>query len=116
MELRDQVISPEDLPARLAALPGWSGGTGGIGREYPAGWDAGAAMVPEIAALAAEMAHRPDLDIRWSALRVHMTTHTAGDVVTELDLAMAARPRVAVDDVERAGVGRDAPGRRARHG
>jgi len=44
-----------------------------------------------IAALAVEMAHRPDLDIRWTALRVFMTTHTAGDVVTELDLATAAR-------------------------
>jgi 4a-hydroxytetrahydrobiopterin dehydratase len=91
MELRDQVIHAEDLPARLAALPGWHGETTGISRDYPAGWDAAAAMVPEIAAVAVEMAHRPDLDIRWSALRVFMTTHTAGDVVTELDLAMAAR-------------------------
>jgi 4a-hydroxytetrahydrobiopterin dehydratase len=37
------------------------------------------------------MAHRPDLDIRWTGLHVFMTTHTAGDVLTELDLAMAAR-------------------------
>ena len=37
------------------------------------------------------MAHRPDLDIRWTGLHVFMTTHTAGDVVTELDLATAAR-------------------------
>ncbi len=91
MELRDQVIRAEDLPARLAALRGWRGDTSGISRAYPAGWDAAAAMVPEIAALAVEMAHRPDLDIRWSSLRVFMTTHTADDVVTELDLAMAAR-------------------------
>lgn len=47
--------------------------------------------MPQIASLAVEMAHRPDLDIRWTGLRVFMTTHTAGDVVTELDLAMAAR-------------------------
>lgn len=91
MALRDQIISPADLPRRLATLPGWQGDTAGIERTYPAGWDAAAAMVPEIAALAVEMAHRPDLDIRWSALRVFMTTHTAGDVVTELDLAMAVR-------------------------
>lgn len=91
MALRDQVISTADLPARLAALPGWHGDTSGISRDYPAGWDTAAAMVPDIAALAVEMAHRPDLDIRWSALRVFMTTHTAGDVVTELDLATAAR-------------------------
>jgi 4a-hydroxytetrahydrobiopterin dehydratase len=91
VELRDQVISAGDLPGRLAALPGWRGDTSGISRDYPVGWDEAAAMVPEIAALAVELAHRPDLDIRWAALRVFMTTHTAGDVVTELDLAMAAR-------------------------
>ena len=91
MALRDQIISPADLPERLAALPGWHGDTSGISRDYRAGWDAAAAMVPQIAALAVEMAHRPDLDIRWSALRVFMTTHTAGDVVTELGLAVAAR-------------------------
>jgi 4a-hydroxytetrahydrobiopterin dehydratase len=91
MELRDQVITAADLPERLAALGGWQGGTGGISREYPVGWDAAVVMAVRIGTLAVEMAHRPDLDIRWTGLRVFMTTHTAGDVVTELDLAMAAR-------------------------
>jgi 4a-hydroxytetrahydrobiopterin dehydratase len=91
MALRDQIIPAADLPGRLAALPGWQGGTAGIERTYPAGWDDGAAMVAEIIPLAVEMEHRPDLDVRWAGLRVFLTTHTAGDVVTELDLAMAAR-------------------------
>ena len=91
MELRDQLISAEDLPGRLAELDGWQGDTGGISREYPVGWDAAVAMAVRTGMLAVEMAHRPDLDIRWTGLRVFMTTHTAGDVVTELDLAMAGR-------------------------
>jgi 4a-hydroxytetrahydrobiopterin dehydratase len=91
MALRDQVIAPADLPGRLAALPGWQGDTTGIERTYAAGWDDAAAMVAQIIPLAVEMEHRPDLDIRWSGLRVFLTTHTAGDVVTELDLAMAGR-------------------------
>lgn len=91
MELRDQVISAVDLPERLAALSGWHGGTTGISHEYPAGWDAAVIMTVRIGMLAIEMAHRPDLDIRWTGLHVFMTTHTAGDVVTELDLAMASR-------------------------
>jgi 4a-hydroxytetrahydrobiopterin dehydratase len=91
MELREQVISSADLPGRLASLPGWHADGSGIARDYPAGWDEAAAMIPEIASLATEMEHRPDLDIRWPGLRVFLTTHTAGDVVTELDLAMAAR-------------------------
>jgi 4a-hydroxytetrahydrobiopterin dehydratase len=91
MELRDQVIPEASLPGRLAALPGWEGNAGGISREYPVGWDAAVAVAAGIGSLAVEMAHRPDLDVRWTGLRVFMTTHTAGDVVTELDLAMAAR-------------------------
>ena len=41
---------------------------------------------------AIELEHRPDIDIRWDRLTVYLTTHTAGDVVTELDfLELAAR-------------------------
>ena len=47
--------------------------------------------MPKVAALAVELEHRPDLDIRWGGLHVFLTTHTAGDVPTELDLTMAAR-------------------------
>ncbi len=102
MELRDQVIPADSLAARLAEIPGWQGDTTGISREYPIGWDAAVAVASRLGPLAVEMAHRPDLDIRWTGLRVFMTTHTAGDVVTELDLAMAAR----VDAlVEAAGAG-----------
>ena len=91
MELRDQVISPADLPERLAELPGWDGDASGISCDYPVGWDAAVVMAVRIGMLAVEMAHRPDLDIRWSGLNVFMTTHSAGDVVTELDFATAVR-------------------------
>jgi 4a-hydroxytetrahydrobiopterin dehydratase len=91
MELRDQIIAAADVPGRLSALPGWQGDTSGIAKDYSIGWDAAAAAIPQIAALAVEMAHRPELDIRWTGLHVFLTTHTAGDVLTELDLAMAAR-------------------------
>jgi hypothetical protein len=84
------------LAGPLAAVPGSGNSeyvTGpfavtlrGIG-PLPAQYD----EVPETAAAAVEIAHRPDLDIRWPALPVFMTTHAAGDAVTELDLAMAAR-------------------------
>jgi 4a-hydroxytetrahydrobiopterin dehydratase len=91
MELRDQVIAAADLPGRLGKLPGWQGDASGIAKDYPVGWDAAVVMAVRAGMLAVEMAHRPDLDIRWTGLRVFMTTHTAGDVVTELDLATAAR-------------------------
>jgi pterin-4a-carbinolamine dehydratase len=31
------------------------------------------------------------MDVRWADLRVFLTTHTAGDVVTELDPVTATR-------------------------
>jgi 4a-hydroxytetrahydrobiopterin dehydratase len=42
--------------------------------------------------------HRPDLDIRWDTLLVTMTTHTAGNVVTDLDFKLARR----IDEIAQA--------------
>lgn len=105
MALRDQVIGGAELPGRLASLPGWQGDTAGITRDYPIGWDAAVAMVADVGPLAVELAHRPDMDIRWTGLRVFLTTHTAGDVVTELDLVTAAR----LDEVASAHEGAGGP-------
>jgi 4a-hydroxytetrahydrobiopterin dehydratase len=91
VELRDQIIAAADLPGRLAELPGWHGDTTGISRDYPVGWDAAVAMTARIGMMAVELTHRPDFDIRWTGMHVFLTTHTAGDVVTELDLVTAAR-------------------------
>ena len=46
--------------------------------------------VDEIAVVAEEMDHHPDLDIRWRNLRVGLTTHDAGGV-TQLDVEQAHR-------------------------
>jgi 4a-hydroxytetrahydrobiopterin dehydratase len=88
---RDEIIAGADLRRRLAELPGWGGVGGGISRTYAIGYDDAIAAVAEIGAVAIELEHRPDIDIRWAELTVYLTTHTAGDVVTELDLLMAAR-------------------------
>lgn len=91
MALRDQRLSAADVQARLGQLDGWAGDTGRITKTYRIGYDDAIRFVGAVGELAIEMEHRPDLDVRWDALRVTMTTHTAGDVVTELDVAMARR-------------------------
>ena len=91
MALRDQVLQAGDLEDRLAALGGWHGDTTGIRRDYRIGYDDAIRAVAEIGRAAVELEHRPDIDIRWGRLTVYLTTHTAGDVVTELDLVTAAR-------------------------
>jgi 4a-hydroxytetrahydrobiopterin dehydratase len=88
---RDEIIRGDDLQRRLAGLPGWRTDGTGIFRDYAIGYDQAIAAVAEIGQAAIELEHRPDLDIRWGALTVYLTTHTAGDVVTELDFMTAAR-------------------------
>jgi len=91
MALRDEIIPAGELAARLAALGGWHGDTSGIRKDYRIGYDDAILAVAEIGRAAVELEHRPDIDIRWDRLTVYLTTHTAADVVTELDLMTAAR-------------------------
>jgi 4a-hydroxytetrahydrobiopterin dehydratase len=98
MAPRDEVIGAEELHGRLAGMDGWHGDTTGIGNDYAIGYDDAIRAIAEIGQAAIELEHRPDIDIRWAGLRVYLTTHTAGDVVTELDFLLAAR----IDAIARA--------------
>ncbi|MFF3440376.1 4a-hydroxytetrahydrobiopterin dehydratase [Streptosporangium sp. NPDC002721] len=89
MGLRDP-LSAEEV-ARHLASSGWSGDTRQISKSYSIDYDSAMRAVAEIAQAAIELEHRPDIDIRWDLLRITMTTHTAGDVVTELDFLLVAR-------------------------
>jgi 4a-hydroxytetrahydrobiopterin dehydratase len=91
MALRDEIIPAGELAARLAALGGWRGDTSGIRRDYQIAYDDAIRAVGQIGQVAVELEHRPDIDIRWDKLTIYLTTHTAGDVVTELDLVTAGR-------------------------
>jgi 4a-hydroxytetrahydrobiopterin dehydratase len=91
MAPRDEIIPQDELSARLAALKGWHGDTSAISRTYAIGYDDAIRAVAEIGEVAIELEHRPDIDVRWGALTVFLTTHTAGDVVTELDFLTVAR-------------------------
>lgn len=91
MAARDEIITAAELPGRLASLGGWHGDTSGISKAYAVGYDDAIRIVGEIGQAAIELEHRPDIDIRWDRLTVYLTTHTAGDVVTELDFLLLAR-------------------------
>ena len=51
---------------------------------------AGAAFVGEIAAIADELDHHPDVDLRYGAVTVRTTTHSSGGL-TDRDVALAQR-------------------------
>lgn len=90
MAVRDPLDS-DTVAAMLAERPGWQQIGHEISRTYQIDYDTAIAAVAEIGKAAIELEHRPDLDIRWSTLTVTMTTHTAGDVLTELDFLLADR-------------------------
>jgi 4a-hydroxytetrahydrobiopterin dehydratase len=56
------------------------------------------AYVNAVGALAEEMDHHPDIDIRWNAVTLRLTTHSAGGL-TSLDLELARR----IDDLSGSG-------------
>ena len=84
-------LDVDDVAARLAERPGWHGDVHEIRRTYRLDYDSAMKVVAEIAPVAVELEHRPDIDIRWGALTVAMTTHTAGGVVTDLDFLLVDR-------------------------
>lgn len=91
MAPRDEVLTAEQVSDRLAVLQGWRGDTSAVTKDFGAEYDTAIKIVTEIGKVAVELQHRPDIDVRWDRLRVSMTTHTAGDVVTELDFMLIGR-------------------------
>jgi 4a-hydroxytetrahydrobiopterin dehydratase len=89
-------LSPDDVAAALKDLPLWSGGEDGIERtlELPS-FRAAVETISMIADVAEELDHHPDMDLRWTRVRVAVVTHSAGGL-TELDLELARRVDVLV--------------------
>ena len=84
-------LDDEELERQLGGLPGWVGDTLGIGRSYELpDFPTAIRAVDEIALVAEEMNHHPDIDIRWRRLDLALTTHDAGGV-TQLDIELAHR-------------------------
>lgn len=79
------------LRARLAKLQGWEGDTSEIRKDYSFETFMSAIdFVNEVARLAEDANHHPDIDIRWRKVRLALSTHSEGGV-TERDLDLAAK-------------------------
>jgi 4a-hydroxytetrahydrobiopterin dehydratase len=72
-------------------LSGWTGDSTGLRRSYsaPTFLD-GVRLVSDVADVAEEMDHHPDIDIRWRTVSCVRVTHSA-DGVTQLDIELAHR-------------------------
>jgi 4a-hydroxytetrahydrobiopterin dehydratase len=90
-------LSDSEIGAALNSLPGWSLESGAIVKTYKFGKFAeGIAFVQRIAEAADAMDHHPDIDIRYTKIRVALSTHDAGGI-TAMDTRLAGQ----IDRVER---------------
>jgi 4a-hydroxytetrahydrobiopterin dehydratase len=101
-----EVLEPDEVRSALGTRPGWGGDRSTISRtvELPSFLEA-IAVVDRVAAVAEELNHHPDIDIRWRTVTFHCATHSAGGV-TAKDLDLANR----IDEVVASAGGRDKAG------
>jgi 4a-hydroxytetrahydrobiopterin dehydratase len=91
------LITADELDAALKKCPEWEIEGETITRtiefeEFSEGID----FVNDLAEIAEEAQHHPDIDIRYTRITVALTTHDVGGV-TELDIQLAQRVDNLVD-------------------
>jgi 4a-hydroxytetrahydrobiopterin dehydratase len=91
------LLETEELTAALKKCPEWECENNAITRtiEFEEFMDA-IDFVNDLAEIADEAQHHPDIDIRHTRVRLRLTTHDAGGV-TPLDIELAQRVDNLVD-------------------
>lgn len=86
-----ELLDQAGVAEALRPLPAWSGDAGAITRtaELPS-FPAAITVVDQVAAVAEQLNHHPDIDIRWRTLTFRCSTHSAGGV-TDMDVTLAKR-------------------------
>lgn len=82
------LLTARELGAHLPHLHGWHGDTTALERTVTAPDFATAiSLVNQVAAIAEELDHHPDIDIRWRTVTFRCSTHSAGGVTgRDIDL------------------------------
>ena len=84
-------LEETDVARRLAALPGWQRHGDEIRRTFAfADFKESLAFVNRVGALAEQLDHHPDIDIRYAKVTLALTTHDAGGL-TARDFELASR-------------------------
>ena len=83
-------LSPAEVSLQLRALPAWQIEAGELVRTFVFdGFPAAMRFVNQVAELAEEAGHHPNIDIRYSRVGLALVTHDAGGL-TAKDFALAA--------------------------
>lgn len=82
-------LSDIEIQRGLGPLPGWSRKGDTLVKTYHfANFPAGIGFIAKVADIAEEMAHHPDIDIRYTKVHFALSTHDAGGI-TAKDFALA---------------------------
>ncbi|MDQ2756888.1 MAG: 4a-hydroxytetrahydrobiopterin dehydratase [Actinomycetota bacterium] len=86
-----RVLTDEEITRQLADLTGWQRSGGALVAAYTSPtFLAAVRLVDEVAEVAEQMQHHPDIDIRWTTTHWALSTHSAGGI-TQLDIELAHR-------------------------
>ena len=84
-------LEADEVARLLAPLTRWAGDVDVLERSYVfPDFPTAIRAVDEIAVIAQEIDHHPDIDIRWRTVRLVLSTHDSGGV-TQLDFDFAHR-------------------------
>ncbi len=85
-----RALSDIEIQRALGALPGWSRKGDTLTRTYTfATFPDGIEFLRRVADVAEAQAHHPDVDVRYTKLVFHLSTHDAGGI-TDKDFALAS--------------------------
>jgi len=83
-------LSPEQIRAALAGLPGWQLEGSKLLKAYQfKDFSAALAFINQAGALAEAQGHHPEIHNVWNRVTLRLCTHDAGDRITEKDLTLA---------------------------
>jgi 4a-hydroxytetrahydrobiopterin dehydratase len=86
-----ELLSDEEIEARLAELDGWAREGDTITKTFDRGDFVGSVeFVRALVEPAEELGHHPDLTLSWSEVKISITNHAAGGL-TAADFELAGR-------------------------
>lgn len=84
-------LTDDEIATALAEHPGWERIGDEITKSYAIEYHTGIRMIVEVARVAKEIGHHPDILRRWDTLTFTVTTHDADYKLTTLDFDLAER-------------------------
>jgi 4a-hydroxytetrahydrobiopterin dehydratase len=89
---KPKVLAADEIDAALKALPDWKRDGGAIAAAYTfASFRDALAFIVRVGFEAEALDHHPELLNVYNRVSFKLSTHDAGDAVTECDIALATR-------------------------